>query len=56
MISDSNDERQEENVNVELRAVSNKFVWQNIGSFPASWETFCSLYGIRNLTLLNWML
>jgi hypothetical protein len=38
-------EQQEENVNVGLGGVSNKFVWQNIGSFPVSQETFCDVYG-----------
>jgi hypothetical protein len=44
MISDSegdNDsDEQQENINVGLGEVSNKFVWQNIGSFPTSRETF----------------
>jgi hypothetical protein len=31
--------------NAELGGVSNRFVWQNMGSFPASQETFCHAYG-----------
>jgi hypothetical protein len=40
-----NDKRQEEIVHVGLGGVSIKFVWENIDSFPASRETFCSVYG-----------
>jgi hypothetical protein len=50
IISDSesdngSDDQEEENVNVGLGGVSNKFVWQNIGSFRASQETSCDTYG-----------
>jgi hypothetical protein len=39
------DEGQEEIVNTGLGGVSNKFVWKNTDSFPASQETFYDVYG-----------
>jgi hypothetical protein len=39
------DEEEEENLNLGLEGVSSKFVWQNIGSFPTSRETFCNMCG-----------
>jgi hypothetical protein len=34
-----------ENLNTGLGMVSDNFVWQNIGLFPTSQETFCDVYG-----------
>jgi hypothetical protein len=45
--SDNGRGKQEEaeNINGSLWGVSNKFLWQNIRSFPTSWETVCDVYG-----------
>lgn len=45
--SDNCCDEQEENVNVGVRGVSYKLVWQNVGSLPTSRETFCDVHGHR---------
>jgi hypothetical protein len=42
-VSDNCSDEEEENVNVGLGGESNKFVWQNIDSFPDSRETLCDV-------------